>query len=209
VPAPVPKPEPPKEAPKPQQQQAEVKPPPKKPPPPQDDFQSLLKTIDKMKTPPQPPQQEPPKPAKPQPPKPDDFSQLQKTLAAMQPPPAPPDSSQKGTSTIRANEISLQPTASETDFVRGQIERHWNFDVGARDAANLIVNVHVQLLPDGTVASADIVVDSARASDGFYQSAAESARRAVLAASPLQLPPGSYEKFKDFTFRFDPRNAAR
>jgi hypothetical protein len=130
---------------------------------------------------------------------------LAKAIDAMRPtPPVAPPS--PAPSPSKASEISLQPSASDIDFVRGQIERHWNFDAGARDAASLVVKVRVRLLPDGTVASADIV---SAPSDGFAQSAAESARRAVLAASPLQLPPGKYDMFKDITFSFDPRNAVR
>ena len=169
-------------------------------------MQSLLKTIQKMRPESQPPDKAPDK--KPDAPKQDDLAKTiqamrasqpaQPTAAAPQPSPTPSPS--------KASEISLQPSASDVDFVRGQIERHWNFDAGARDAANLIVKVHVRLLPDGTVASADIV---SAGNDSFGQSAAESARRAVLAASPLQLPPGKYDQFKEITFSFDPRNAVR
>lgn len=205
VPAPTPKPEPPKEVPKPPDQLAEVKPQ-KKPPPPQDDMQSLLKTIQKMR----PEQQTPDKPPdkKPDLSKPVDLSKAIDAMRPTQPtPPVPqPPSTSQVASASKATEISLQPSASDIDFVRAQIERRWNFDAGARDAANLIVQVRVRLLPDGTVASADIV---SAPSDSFAQSAAESARRAVLAASPLQLPPGKYDIFKDFTFRFDPRNLVR
>lgn len=195
LPSPEKKPEPPQETPKPPDQLAEVKPQ-KKPPPPPDDFQSLLKTIDKMK---------------PQPQKQDDLAKAIESLRPSQPTPqAPqPQQQQQTSSSSRAANISLQPTASELDYVRGQIERHWNFDIGARDAGNLIVQVHVALLPDGSVVRADIVPDPRYDTDSFYRSAADSARRAVLAASPLRLPPNSYDKFKDLTLKFDPRNAVR
>jgi outer membrane biosynthesis protein TonB len=60
VPAPKPKPEPPKEQPKPQPDLLrDIKPPPKKPPPP-DDFDSLLKSVDKLRQPAKPQQPAPP-----------------------------------------------------------------------------------------------------------------------------------------------------
>jgi hypothetical protein len=203
LPAPEKKPEPPKPEP-PKDQLANIKPPEKKPPPPKDDFDSLLKTLDKMK---QQPKTDKPPDKKPQK---DDLSDLEKTLQDMQKnqPDSSPSPDKAPQSTPNA-EISLQPTMSEISMVQHQVEIHWNFDVGARDAANLIVQVHVTLQPDGTVTRAELVPDPRYDSDTFFRSAADSARRAVLAASPLKLPPNSYEKFKDFTFRFDPRNAVR
>jgi outer membrane biosynthesis protein TonB len=204
LPAPEKKPEPPRPEPKPQDQLADVKPQ-KKPPPPQDDFQSLLKTLDKMK------QQSPDKPEKPEKPKkPDDLAALEKTLQQMEKnvPSTAPQADQKVA--IQTPNIAEQASASDKDFIRAHIERHWNFDAGARDAANLIVQIHVTLLPDGTVSRAEIIPDPARASDSFYQSAAESARRAVLAASPIQIPPGKYDALKDLTMNFTPpRNSLR
>ena len=192
LPSPERKPEPPKETPKPPDQLAEVKPQ-KKPPPPPDDFQSLLKTIDKMK---------------PQPQKTDDLAKAIDSLRPSQPTPPAAQPQQQAVAPSLAP-IPDRPSASEISIVQAQIERHWNFDVGARDAANLVVQVKVALLPDGTVARADIVSDPRYDSDSFYRSAADSARRAVLAASPLNLPPNSYDKFKEITFSFDPRNAVR
>jgi len=61
VPAPKPKPEPPKEQPKPQPDMLkDIKPPPKKPPPP-DDFDNLLKSVDKLRQTSKPQEQPAPK----------------------------------------------------------------------------------------------------------------------------------------------------
>jgi hypothetical protein len=95
------------------------------------------------------------------------------------------------------------------DFIRAQIERHWNFNVGALGGANIAVSLHLILDPDGSVRSVDIVADPRYASDRIYREAADSIRRAVLVASPLQLPPGRYEDVEDLTLTFNPQDAAR
>ncbi|HIJ39094.1 MAG TPA: cell envelope integrity protein TolA [Rhodospirillaceae bacterium] len=173
IPVPKPKPEPPKPEP--------VKPPPKKPPPP-DDFDTLLKSVDKLKkaAPPTPqpqPQQTP--------------AAANKTVAS--------------NSNIPSEPLSL----SEKDYIAAQFRRCWNFDVGARDAQNLIVRIHVLLNSDGSVVQADIVSDPRYTTDSFYRSAADSARRAVYACSPIKLPPGKYDALKNLTLNFDPRDAVR
>ncbi len=195
VPAPAPekKPEPPKEEPKPAPDKlAEVKPQ-KKPPPPPDDFQSLLKTIDKMK--PQPQTDQPPVKKRP-----DDFAALEKTLQTMEKSDAAPQP-QPQVSAAAPN-LAAQATASDKDYVIAQIEKHWNIDPGAMGAADLVVQIHIELQPDGTVVSAELL--SSSRSDDFYRSAAEACRRAVFAASPIQIPPGKYDQFKSFNARFTP-----
>lgn len=108
---------------------------------------------------------------------------------------------------------SEQPTMSEKDFLRAQIERCWNFDPGARGAGDLVIRVRIMIRPDGTVTRADLDVDSGRyASDPYYRAAADSARRAPLACSPLQIPPSRpdfYRTFPDITLNFDPRSLIR
>lgn len=183
VPAPKPKPpEPPKEQPKPDPLK-DIKPPPKRPPP-KDDFDTLLKSVDKMRskeTPPAKPQQQ----------------------AAL------------GSKTVNSpsSDPNAQPTVSEQDWVRAQIEPRWNFDVGARDPQSLAVDVRILINPDGTVVQANAMVDQGRyASDSYYRAAADTARRAALAASPLKAPPGHPDFFREYpaiTLRFDPRNLIR
>ena len=208
VPPPVPKPEPPKETPKPPDQLAEVKPPPKKPPPQENDFDSLLKTITKMKDQ-SPPQDQPQKPAKPQPPKQDDFKSLEKEMAQMQSQPAPPVTSQSSNSTVAAPNLSEQASATDKDYVAGQFRRCWNFDPGARDPASLVVQIHVTLRPDGSVINSEIVSNPRYDSDSYFRSAADSARRATLACQPIKLPPGKYDVLKDLVLNFDPRDSLR
>jgi hypothetical protein len=83
---------------------------------------------------------------------------------------------------------------SVLDSVRRQIEDKWNVPAGAANAGDRAVEIRILLMPDGKVRRA-VIVDQARlSSDAFYRTMAESARRAVLQASPLRdLPPEKYE----------------
>lgn len=189
IPVPTPKPKPPeppkeepKEQPKPQPDPLkEIKPPPKKQPPP-DDFDTLLKSVDKMRS-------------------------------TSQPTPAPQPKAQaaaaKQTVNSNANIPSEPVSMTDKDFIAAQFRKCWNFDVGARDAANLIVKVHVLLNSDGSVVRADIVEDPRYSSDSYFHAAADSARRAVYTCSPIKLPPGKYDALKDLVLNFDPRDAVR
>ena len=95
-------------------------------------------------------------------------------------------------------------SSSVSDAIRRQVESKWNVPAGAPDAADLAVEIRILLLPDGTVLRADII-DQARLSEPFYQTMAESARRAVLLSSPLRdLPPEKYEQWREITFTFRP-----
>lgn len=98
-------------------------------------------------------------------------------------------------------------TISEIDQVRRQIERCWNVPAGARDAADLVVKVRVEMNPDGTPRGATIVSDPRLRSDPFYRAAAESALRAVLnpRCHPFKLPPEKYGRWKTMTLVFNPK----
>jgi outer membrane biosynthesis protein TonB len=96
---------------------------------------------------------------------------------------------------------------SVKDFLRAQIERHWNFDLGRVAAANLVVSLHLSLDPDGSVRAADVVPDPRFDTNPAYHAIADSARRAALVSSPLQLPAGTYESVRDVTLTFNPHEA--
>lgn len=182
VPIPKPKPEPPKPDPKPAPPDLlkDIKPPPKKPPPP-DDFDNLLKSVDKLR-----------QPAKPETPQPQST-------------PAPAQKTVNSPLTDAAS----QPSASEKDYIASQIWPKWNVDLGAKGADTLQVAVKISILPDGRVTEARRVVDESRyTSDAFYRAAADAAVRAVLQASPLKVPPSRPDIFRNnpqLTINFDPR----
>lgn len=227
-----PKPEPPKpEPPKPEPPKPEPpKPEPPKPPPPKPEPPEPPKPepapVPVPKPKPEPPKPEPPKPPEQAKPKPkDDFlssmetalKDVNKNKPAPQAQPQPQPKAQAGSAQETVNstlaQSSSQPTISEKDFLRAQIEKCWNFDPGARGAENLVIKVRVLIQPDGTVTRAELDVDRARyVSDSYYRAAADSARRAPLACSPLKIPPTRpdfYRAFPDITLNFDPRSLIR
>ncbi|TJW16067.1 MAG: hypothetical protein E5W82_06985 [Mesorhizobium sp.] len=92
---------------------------------------------------------------------------------------------------------------SETDSLRGQVQRCWNIPAGAADAANLKVSVKFKLDQSGAlVGPVDII--SGGGSDGVQRAAAESARRAVARCSPYTLPADKYDAWADVIVNFDP-----
>lgn len=159
----------------------------KKPkPPPEDEFASVLRTVEKLK--------DRPKPKKPEKSFDESIEAVLRKHAGKTPPP-------------QANRFGPKLSMSEIDALRQQIERCWNPPAGAPEAENLIVEVKLQINPDGTVRRAQIV-DSARMyRDSFYRSAAESVLRAIKnpGCTPLKLPLGKYELWKDTRLTFDPR----
>jgi hypothetical protein len=144
---------------------------------------------------------------------PGQFNTLLRNLAAKDAT-APADEPPQDTA-VASGEESSQPraplgsqlSASELDMIREQISRCWNIPAGARDAKNLVVEIHVVVAPDGMVQQATIV-DQGRLSDPFFRAAAESARRAFFnpECRPLRLPADKYEIWKDMVVDFSPKD---
>jgi hypothetical protein len=172
----------------------------KQPPKPQpDQLASILKSVEQNQ-PPQPQQ-------KPQPRQPE----LDRVLKSVtQTPPAPDQDEaqnvvqQFARPTQQATSLDQQLSMSEIDAVRRQIEGCWNIPAGAKDAKNLIVELHVQLNADGSVRAVAITDQSRLQSDNFFRAAAESAARAVYECAPLHLPADKYSQWQDMILNFDP-----
>jgi len=79
----------------------------------------------------------------------------------------------------------------------------WTVLAGAADARDVVVPVHFELNPDGSL-KADPVVTSAGASPSFGL-AAENVVRAIRQCAPYQLPPAQYAKWQTWDIDFDPR----
>jgi hypothetical protein len=112
--------------------------------------------------------------------------------------------------------VTTQPTAAvadspaalskyEIESLRQQIPACWYFDSDTHFADDPIVEVHVELLPNGTVQSAEVVDKARMASDADYRSAAQAALRAVLRCSPYKLPEDKYQDWKSIVFTFNLR----
>ncbi len=123
---------------------------------------------------------------------------IEQKQAEAQPAEPPPETSAMS----RVSDETLSSSVSAA--IRRQVEDKWNVPAGAAGAGELAVEIRISLLPDGTVQRARIV-DQSRLSQAFYRTMAESARRAVLLASPLRdLPPEKYEQWREITFTFKP-----
>lgn len=170
---------------KPQPQLANVKP--KRKPQPPDQFTSVLKTVEKLKSQPQPKEKEKEKA------KPESFEQqMAKALTSR-----------------TAEHSPMRPLAiSEIDLVRQQIRECWNLPAGAKDAQDLNIEIRVVMNPDATVREARIQDQRRLQGDPFFRAAAESALRAVLnpRCSPLKLPLDKYQEWQKMTLNFDPRD---
>lgn len=183
---PEPKPEPKPQAP----QELTNTRPAKKPKAPQEDFDSVLKNL--AKTLPQ--QKNEPKAEKKPKSKPSFDDMMTKAIPSQRRNIGDPD----------------KPlTMTERDLIRNifnrAMQRCWNIPAGAKDAAELIINVRISLAPDGSVLGVRLE-DSTFGKSDFWRAAADSAVRAVRVCSPYtELPANLYESWKDTVLTFNPR----
>ena len=161
--------------------------PPRKPKAP-DQFASVLKTLEELKT---APREEKKADAKAKP-KPDFASMMENALE----------------SDKARTDVGPEITISEIDLVRQQIQRCWNLPAGAKDAQTMIISIRMVMNPDGTVQQARILDQAQMSSDPFYRTMAESALRATLdpRCQPFRLPSEKYDRWKNMKLTFDPRD---
>ncbi|RZI47146.1 hypothetical protein [Candidatus Finniella inopinata] len=107
-----------------------------------------------------------------------------------------------------AETIGDTVTASEIDALRQHMRKCWVVPAGIKGAKDMAVDIKMELSKDGTVIKADIVDKSRMARDSAFRTAAESAKRAALdpQCSPLPLPPGKYDQWKNLEFSFNPKD---
>ncbi|MDE3060409.1 MAG: hypothetical protein KGJ06_05310 [Pseudomonadota bacterium] len=119
------------------------------------------------------------------------------------------DNSQSPSKSISNNyNPDLPMSLSEKDAIRSQIAHCWVPPIGAKDAQDLVVMLHLELSQDGTVTKVELANGSAGRynSDSFFRAAADSAMRAVRECSPLKnLPPEKYQTWHDMELTFDPK----
>ena len=109
---------------------------------------------------------------------------------------------------IKAEEVGETLTATQIDLIRQTIRKCWHFPAGLRNAEDLIVDIKMELDPEGNVTRAEIVDTNRMASDPDYRTAAENAYRAVLdpKCNPLPLPKERYNEWKDLELSFNPKD---
>ena len=106
------------------------------------------------------------------------------------------------------NASAAQMSLSELDALRQRLARLWTPPAGAKDPQELVVQVRIQLKPDGTLAAAPTPLN--RGNSALFVAARDSAMRAVYRGQPYDmLKPEHYELWKDIEVTFDPRDMVR
>jgi colicin import membrane protein len=104
--------------------------------------------------------------------------------------------------------IAARLSQSELDALRARLAQLWNPPAGARNPQELVVQVRMQLKPDGTLAAPPRVLNSGQSA--MFMAARDSAMRAVFRGQPFDmLKPENYEQWKDIEITFDPRDMIR
>ena len=109
---------------------------------------------------------------------------------------------------VESEHISDKITLSELDVLRQQLQKCWNVPAGALHAEDLVVQVRVTMGPDAMVKEVKILDESRMQKDGYFRTAAESAKRALFSpeCSPLNLPKDRYEQWQTFVITFNPKD---
>lgn len=177
------KPSPPQAKPKPAPRKvAKAVPAPKRKPKPPDNFETLLRNLERRKAAAPKPQSEQARPS---------------------PRPAPP----RQDSLTRKRLISAL-----VQQIRDRVVPCWNPQIGIKDAHKLRVEISIRLNPDGTLIGSPMIVDRRRlATDPVFRAYAESAKRALQnpRCQPLRLPLDSYKVWQAISFNFDTRELLR
>ncbi|MDP6589958.1 MAG: cell envelope integrity protein TolA [Alphaproteobacteria bacterium] len=167
------KPEPePEPQPAPPAAQASVPKPRVKPAPAPPSFDSLLRSVAEAE-----PEEEKPQP-QPEP----EFDAL---LANVADAPAPEPEVEKRDPPRRTRAMMVAMANQIAALIKARVEANWSVPAGIRDASELVVTIRIRLGRDGAVQRADIL-DLNYAEDANFRTMAESARRAVLKASPIK-----------------------
>lgn len=109
-------------------------------------------------------------------------------------------------------------TITETDAIAGKLRECWNFDPGAQNIENMIIEIRAFLNKDGTIRDVKIVDSSRANSDPRFRAIAESARRAVLSAQNYKgvniykifadKYPDKYKLWSTLLLKFNPMDAS-
>lgn len=94
---------------------------------------------------------------------------------------------------------------SDAAIISNQIIPHWVVAGGVKNAETLIIRIRIKVKDNGEVPASSIeILDKDRYnSDAVFKSAADSAKRAILKASPLRIPAEKMHLFRDFEISFN------
>ncbi|MBK8160313.1 MAG: cell envelope integrity protein TolA [Rhodospirillaceae bacterium] len=112
----------------------------------------------------------------------------------------PPAMAEELTSTGPMTRDDSAAIKYDDEAINEQVVRNWNVDPYVFQQCGKVLELRIALDPDGTVTKVDMPTGD-EFSDACRQSA-ESARRAVLIASPLIFPSGNYPSA--IRLRFNP-----
>jgi TolA protein len=109
---------------------------------------------------------------------------------------------------LNAEEVGETLTATQIDMIRQTIRKCWHFPAGLKNAENLVVDVDMELSPDGKITKATVTDKKRMDSDPDFKIAAESAVRAVMdkECNQLPLPKEKYDEWKNITLSFNPKD---
>jgi Protein of unknown function (DUF2939) len=105
----------------------------------------------------------------------------------------------KGDRQVPVPQSPIQLSPEEFSRLRKSIQKCWNPPSGRPAPA---VRVRVLLNLDGTLSGNPIVMNSEP--NSAFRAAADEAVRAIRQCQPYQMPPASFEAWKDVEVRFDP-----
>ena len=101
------------------------------------------------------------------------------------------------------SESELVLSMQEEDEIRNQIIPNWLIPAGVKNAEDLVVEVLIEIAPDGTILKTKILNPSDKIN---FKIAAQSAMRALLLSSPLKITSKRLKKLKEFIFYFNPKD---
>lgn len=107
----------------------------------------------------------------------------------------------------RGARLDARATATLEQAIRSQVAPCWNPPIGGEDVRSMTVLLRIQLNRSGAVVGAPEVLSQTGVTAGnqaYARAFADSARRAVIRCSPLQLPAEYFDSWKLFELNFDP-----
>ncbi|MGA7713152.1 MAG: hypothetical protein WCA81_14700 [Rhizomicrobium sp.] len=125
--------------------------------------------------------------------------------------PAPSKNPRPGKQNVAGAGAQNALTADLRSILQSEIKRCWNtqLQIGAPHPEDLVVTFEIFLNPNGTLAQPPQLTASsaaAAASNSYTQAAAYAALRAIKQCEPYSLPLNRYNEWRDFTYRFAPRD---